>query len=159
MATGWANMLRIGTILEIDSEENTAVVEVPELSLESQSQGYGLEYKVKTVRRVVRVLTRGSKNVKEYFNYAVGEPVVCIFPFASISSGGSDISVSDVGYIAGTFFDIYTVDRKPPAYYEGVRVIDFGGGNYIEVNMEEKTLDINFKGEISINGKEIYLNG
>lgn len=167
--SGLANQVRVGTILEIDSEECTAVVSVPEITLtlltasnggDSSSYYSGTDISARVtssmVRRTVRVLTRGSKTIKDYFNYEVGEPVICIFP---VSTNAVEVLNSSVGYIVGTFFDFWSEDRRPPAYYEKVRLIDFGDGTYIEYNTEDKNLIIECKGDVEINGKNIYLNG
>jgi len=152
-----ANYVKVGKVVEVESESNTAIVEVSwtdwELTANTTGFGSGTHMTFSTVlnsnishvttTRRVKTLTRGSKFFKDYFNYSVGEKVICVFP-----SGGD-------GYIIGTFFD---AENKQPDYYEGVRLIKFGD-NYIEINLEENTLDVKFEGSISINGKEIYLNG
>ena len=149
-----ANMIRVGVILETDSEDNTATVSVTEFGASSYTSQMGdsvVTLSQKQVNRKVRVLTRGSKNVKDYFNYTAGEKVICVFP---VKIGGGSF-LTDTGYIAGSFYDD---NRQPPAFFDQIRMIDFGVGN-ITVNLEDKSLEINFDGDISINGKNIYLNG
>ena len=152
---GLANMVRIGTIISIDSEENTAVVVVPEIGATVYSGGTA-SFHTSSVNRTVKILNHGSRTIKDYFNYDIGEKVICIFP---AQVGGGSVFTSSTGYIAGAFFDLYSTDRRPPAFYEKVRVLDFSDGTYIEYNLEDKNLIIECKGDIEINGKNIYLNG
>ena len=150
---GLANMVRLGRIVSIDGEENTAVVSLNEISASSYGSGdtATTTFNSRAVQRICRVLNRGSKKIKDYFNYSVGEKVICVFPMRI--AGGSLLAES-VGYIAGSFFDD---NNKPPCFFDMVQMIDFGVGS-VEVDMEDKSLDIEFEGSISINGKEIYLN-
>lgn len=158
-----------GTIVGVVSDYNAALVRAHAIIVETS--GVGSSTATTTTHEgdyifPAKVLTRGSKGVKDYFNYEVGE-TVCLIDGGGVNSFAEEMQIyaaegrqygdfyERMCFIAGAF---YTPENRPPAYYEGVRLIDFGGGNYIEVNLEEKTLDINFTGEISINGKAIMLN-
>lgn len=160
----------VGTVVGVVSDYNAAFVKAH--ATITTTSGGGSSTATTTTEEgdyifPAKVLTRGCKGVKDYFNYEVGDKV-CIIDGQGGNSFTEEMQLyasegrsygdfyARMCFIAGAF---YTLENRPPAYYEGVRLIDFGGGNYIEVNLEEKTLDINFKGEISINGKEIYLNG
>ena len=151
---GAANQIRLGTIVSIDSQENTAVVSMQEFSASTSGSGEfaTTHFSSHTVQRTCRTLNRGSKVIKDYFNYRPGEKVICVFP---VRIAGGALMIESTGYIVGSFFDD---NNKPPCFYEQVHLIDFGIGNIL-VNLEDKSLDIEFEGDISINGRGIYLNG
>ena len=160
----------VGKIVEVLSDFNVALVRATATITERSGGGSSTATESTYDREYIfpaKVLTRGSKGVKDYFNYEVGDNVCLI-------DGQEDNTFSEemqmyaaeseqygnfyrrMCFIAGAF---YTLENRPPAYYDKVRMIDFGNNNFIEVNLEQNTLEINFKGAIYINGKEIYLNG
>lgn len=157
----------IGTIVEIVSELNSALV-----ACEVEYEGTDNETHATTTEkhwRVVpaRVLNHGSKGVQEYFNYEVEEKVYLLDGYevadpddweiyqAEAESRGEEFLMR-MCYIVGSFYD---EDTRPPALYEGVRMIKFPDGGSICYNLEDKSLEIEIKGDVTINGRNIFLNG
>jgi len=93
----------------------------------------------------LRVLTRGSKNNKDYWLPDVGESVVCLF----LPNGNNE------GFCLGTYFN--EVD-KPPVNDLDKRHMKFIDGTTIEYDRKTHTLAINCKGSVIINGQTINLN-
>lgn len=155
-----------GTVTGVIGEKNAVLVKVEVTITETQGGGSSTGHTVSRDEEWIvpaKVLTRGSFGVRDYFNYEVGDKVY-------ILSGGMTADIEEwyeeletagnfhamTFYVAGAF---YTREHQPPAQYNKTRMVDFGDGNYIEVDMEENSLDVHFTGAIYLNGKEIYLNG
>lgn len=93
------------------------------------------------------VLTPCASANKFYALPDVGETVVCLF-------AGNSEQVGD-GFIIGSRFH----DKIPPnASKQDITRMDFKDGTYIQYDRARHELQINCKGIIRINGKQIYLN-
>lgn len=125
-----------------------------------------------------RMLTRGSKNYKDYFHYDVGEYVVYIHT-SSDYAGAGWYNNDDDNFVVGTFFlpaygstlpsvnpnvrqfvfpdgTSFMYDEKHSTFFA-----DLGDGNYVKYSHEkdeEPELLIKIGGTISIKGEEIWLN-
>ena len=77
----------------------------------------------------------------------IGEDVICIFMQNDEESGA--------GFIIGSRFnDVVT----PPANSQEITRLDFSDGTFIQYDREKSELRIECKGNVIINGKNIYLN-
>ena len=113
-----------------------------------------------------KIVTRGTGTVKDFFCYSIGESVYIVYLDGQFEEESYTYEAEAQalgfgskykGYICACVGAVYSNYSNLPAYYGEVRVIDFGCGT-ITVDLEDKTLDVKFDGEITINGKEIYLN-
>lgn len=95
----------------------------------------------------LRIIHRGSVGNKDYWMPDVNDEVVCIFPT-------NDESYYD-GYVIGTLFNDKDV---PNANSQDVARIDFKDGTFIEYDRKKHSLSIECTGDITIKGKNIYLN-
>lgn len=103
------------------------------------------------------VITRGSKNNKDYWLPDVDEQVLCLF-LPNISGRG----VCD-GFVLGTFYS--SVDA-PVENSGDVHAVKYGDGTIIKHDRSTGKLTINATGDIdiiaggkiTINGQTIYLN-
>lgn len=103
------------------------------------------------------VITRGSKNNKDYWLPDVDEQVLCLF-LPNVSGRG----VCD-GFVLGTFYS--SVDA-PVENSGDVHAVKYGDGTIIKHDRSTGKLTINATGDIdiiaggkiSINGQTIYLN-
>ena len=154
-----------GTVIEVLSDVPALLVKT-DFTFERWNES-GTARETYTETGIVPALIgyRGTKSVKEYFCYEVGEKVIVIAGSDKISDEAFEFWLSYADNLNGFMMfpcfvigSYYGYNDALPAKYEKVRMIDFGIGS-IEVNLEDKTLDIEFEGEITINGKEIYLNG
>lgn len=103
------------------------------------------------------VITRGSKNNKDYWLPDVDEQVLCLFLPNTSGRGVCD------GFVLGTFYS--SVDA--PAENSGdVHAVKYGDGTIIKHDRSTGKLTINATGDIdiiaggkiTINGQTIYLN-
>ena len=92
------------------------------------------------------VLTTFESKNNFYALPAISEQVICLY---EENDGGEG-----TGVIIGS---IYSDVNKPKANNQDICRVDFGE-NFIEANRATGNLNINFKGDITINGKNIYLN-
>ena len=103
------------------------------------------------------VITRGSKNNKDYWLPDVDEQVLCLF-LPNVSGRG----VCD-GFVIGTFYS--SVDA-PVENSGDVHAVKYGDGTIIKHDRRTGKLTINATGDIdiiaggkiTINGQTIYLN-
>lgn len=103
------------------------------------------------------VITRGSKNNKDYWLPDVDEQVLCLF-LPNVSGRG----VCE-GFVLGTFYS--SVDA-PVENSGDVHAVKYGDGTIIKHDRSTGKLTINATGDIdiiaggkiSINGQTIYLN-
>lgn len=93
----------------------------------------------------LKVLTRGSKDNKDYWMPDVGESVVCLF----LPNGNNE------GFCLGTYFN--DVDR-PPVNDQNKRHMKYSDGTIIEYDRQSHTLSIDCVGNVIVNGKTINLN-
>lgn len=126
-------LVRVGVVSSTDPEKNTVRVAFTD--------------KDNLVSGDLRVIHRGSVGNKDYWMPDVDDEVVCIFPT-------NDDSYFD-GYVIGTLFNEKV---KPNANSQDVARIDFKDGTFIEYDREKHSLTIECKGDITIKGKNIYLN-
>lgn len=103
------------------------------------------------------VITRGSKNNKDYWLPDVDEQVLCLFLPNTSGRGVCD------GYVLGTFYS--SVDA-PVENSGDVHAVKYGDGTIIKHDRSTGKLTINATGDIdiiaggkvTINGQTIYLN-
>lgn len=77
----------------------------------------------------------------------VNDSVVCLMT-PNDTQGNS-------GFVLGSFF---TEKNLPPAQNQEISMIRFGDGTTIQYNRESHALTVNCKGNITLKGKNIYLN-
>lgn len=119
-----ANLIVVGYVSSVDETNGTARVMFPSHD--------------NKVSAPLFVLTRGSKDVKDYWLPAVDDQVLCLY---APNYGGKGIGA---GYIVGT---IYSSKDRPPA--GGPRVLDVPGNLTIRCG----SLDIQAKsGDVVANG-------
>lgn len=87
----------------------------------------------------------GSGDVKHYWMPSIGENVWV----AENEDGNGE------GMIIGSR---YTEATPPKEHDKDIRKIDFGEGSFIEFNRKTGDLNIKCRGNIIINGKNIFLN-
>ncbi len=103
------------------------------------------------------VITRGSKNNKDYWLPDVDEQVLCLFLPNTSGRGVCD------GFVLGTFYS--SVDA-PMENSGDVHAVKYGDGTIIKHDRSTGKLTINATGDIdiiaggkiTINGQTIYLN-
>lgn len=103
------------------------------------------------------VITRGSKNNKDYWLPDVDEQVLCLFMPNTSARGVCD------GFVLGTFYS--SVDA-PVENSGDVHAVKYGDGTIIKHDRSTGKLTINATGDIdiiaggkiTINGQTIYLN-
>lgn len=103
------------------------------------------------------VITRGSKNNKDYWLPDVDEQVLCLFLPNTSGRGVCD------GFVLGTFYS--SIDA-PVENSGDVHAVKYGDGTIIKHDRSTGKLTINATGDIdiiaggkiTINGKTIYLN-
>lgn len=103
------------------------------------------------------VITRGSKNNKDYWLPDVDEQVLCLFLPNTSGRGVCD------GFVLGTFYS--SVDA-PVENSGDVHAVKYGDGTIIKHDRSTGKLTINATGDIdiiaggkiTINGQAIYLN-
>lgn len=103
------------------------------------------------------VITRGSKNNKDYWLPDVDEQVLCLFLPNTSGRGVCD------GFVLGTFYS--SVDA-PVESSGDVHAVKYGDGTIIKHDRRTGKLTINATGDIdiiaggkiTINGQTIYLN-
>lgn len=103
------------------------------------------------------VITRGSKNNKDYWLPDVDEQVLCLFLPNTSGRGVCD------GFVLGTFYS--SVDA-PVESRGDVHAVKYGDGTIIKHDRSTGKLTINATGDIdiiaggkiTINGQTIYLN-
>ena len=103
------------------------------------------------------VITRGSKNNKDYWLPDVDEQVLCLFLPNTSGRGVCD------GFVLGTFYS--SVDA-PVENSGDVHAVKYGDGTIIKHDRSTGKLTINVTGDIdiiaggkiTINGQPIYLN-
>lgn len=103
------------------------------------------------------VITRGSKNNKDYWLPDVDEQVLCLFLPNTSGRGVRD------GFVLGTF---YSSVEAPVENSGDVHAVKYGDGTIIKHDRSTGKLTINATGDIdiiaggnvTINGQTIYLN-
>lgn len=103
------------------------------------------------------VITRGSKNNKDYWLPDIDEQVLCLFLPNTSGRGVCD------GFVLGTFYS--SVDA-PMESSSDVHAVKYGDGTIIKHDRSTGKLTINATGDIdiiaggkiTINGQTIYLN-
>lgn len=163
----------IGTIVELIPEKMAALV-LSKVEITYTEGGGSSTASTRTEEEEklfpARILVPGTKRFQVFYDFQVGEKVVLMgiksekHTDGQIYSGNSEWQdyIDEYGSyflqrecaILGSF---YEEPYDLPAEYDEVVMWDFGIGK-ITVNLEDKTLDVDFDGEISINGKEIFLN-
>lgn len=133
----------------MDSEARDIVKEgvVSEVYPQRHSARVAFEDKNSLVSAELPVLTCWALDNKSYALPDVGETVLCIFATNADTTGE--------GWIIGSRFH----DKSTPnANSQDVSRIDFKDGTFIEYNRKSHALTIECKGDITIKGKNIYLN-
>lgn len=136
-------LIRVGTVSSVNAAAGTVRVA---FSVQDDMVTYELP-----------VITRGSKNNKDYWLPDVDEQVLCLF-LPNVSGRG----VCE-GFVLGTFYS--TVDA-PVEGSGDVHAIKYGDGSVIKHDRSTGKLTINATGDIdiiaggkvTINGQTIYLN-
>ena len=136
-------LIRVGTVSSIDAAAGTVRVA---FAVQDDMVTYELP-----------VITRGSKNNKDYWLPDVDEQVLCLF-LPNVSGRG----VCE-GFVLGTFFS--SIDAPEESSVD-VHAFKFGDGSVIKHDRSTGKLTINVKGDIDIiadgkvtvNGQTIYLN-
>lgn len=103
------------------------------------------------------VITRGSKNNKDYWLPDVDEQVLCLFLPNTSGRGVCD------GFVLGTFYSSVDAPAENSGY---VHAVKYGDGTIIKHDRSTGKLTINATGDIdiiaggkiTINGQTIYLN-
>ena len=91
------------------------------------------------------VLVQGSSKNRSYWLPDVGEQVCCL--------------MLPNGHNAGICLGSYYSETDPPnANSQEVRRLDFGDGSYVQFDRATGNLDIRCTGNITINGKNVYIN-
>ena len=104
----------------------------------------------------LKILTQGSSKNKSYFNYDIGTQVLCLFAANDETSG--------TGWIVGSTFN--DVDKVPEGVDENTKRVEFADGSYVSYNHQNHemkinckgTLEIDCEGDITIKGRNIFLN-
>ena len=102
------------------------------------------------------ILTQGSSKNKKYFNFAIGDQVVCLFAPNDETSG--------TGWIVGSSFN--EVDKVPENVDADVQKTEYEDGSFVSYNTSTHEMEINCKGtlkitcegDITVKGKNIFLN-
>ena len=143
-------------------------------------QGEGEDFgKIMASSEKMHVLGHGAKGFKDYFNYEPGDEVVFIrLRHVVHHAGDVDDEVEGGEYfVIGSWFDNRDEKRKPPEVGTGTRHFEFPDGSYflynknqavffakfgedeyIKYDRESGELHVKVKGEIIMNGSEIWLN-
>lgn len=168
----------VGTVVEVVSDKGAVLVEAEVTIIETNDSGGGNSGQTTTTRKATwivpaKILVRGTKRLKEYFCYEVGEKVIIISgdneketalsnldDFHSIPASwyfAEDYSNFHflMCYVVGSF---YENDEDLPAKFEEVAILKFPDGSSVSYNFEDNELFADFKGDVTINGKGIYLN-
>ena len=96
------------------------------------------------------ILTQGSAKNKKYFNYDIGDQVVCLFAPNDETSG--------TGWIIGSAFN--EVDKVPEKVDADVQKTEFADGTFISYNRKTHEMEINCKGVLRVNCQDnIYIMG
>ncbi len=136
-------LIRVGTVSSVNAAEGTVRVA---FAAQDDMVTYELP-----------VITRGSKNNKDYWLPDVDEQVLCLFLPNTSGRGVCD------GFVLGTFYS--SVDA-PVENSGDVHAVKYGDGTIIKHDRSTGKLTINATGDIdiiaggkiSINGQTIYLN-
>lgn len=136
-------LIRVGTVSNVNAAEGTVRVA---FAAQDDMVTYELP-----------VITRGSKNNKDYWLPDVDEQVLCLF-LPNVSGRG----VCE-GFVLGTFYS--SVDA-PVENSGDVHAVKYGDGTIIKHDRSTGKLTINATGDIdiiaggkiTINGQTIYLN-
>lgn len=118
---------------------------VSEVNAEDMTARVTYEDRDGFVSRPMRILCQGSGTNYHYWLPDVGEQVVV----AEFDEGNGE------GCIIGSFYS----HAVPPENKNGnIRKIKFSNGDYIQHNRATGDLDIIVQGNVTINGKNIFLN-
>lgn len=136
-------LIRVGTVSSVNAAEGTVRVA---FAAQDDMVTYELP-----------VITRGSKNNKDYWLPDVDEQVLCLFLPNTSGRGVCD------GFVLGTFYS--SVDA-PVENSGDVHAVKYGDGTIIKHDRSTGKLTINATGDIdiiaggkiTINGQTIYLN-
>ena len=114
---------------------------------ERHSARVTFEDKDAVVSAELPILTAYASANNLYHLPEVGEQVICIFEENDSAEGD--------GVIIGS---IYSDVNKPKADSQDICRLDFKDGSYLQFNRENGNLDIHCTGNITVNGKNIFLN-
>lgn len=135
------NIIRIGEVSSVNAGNCSARVSYSDRN--------------NTVSAELPIITRGSKNNKDYWLPDVGEQVLCIF-----LPNGKNLTE---GFILGTHF---SGKDKPVVNDRNKYQIQYADGSKLEYDRAEHKLNIDIKGDIDIiasgnikiNGKRVDIN-
>lgn len=127
------NLIRFGKVSEVNAEKCCARVV--------------FEDRDSLVSAELPILQPSCLNNKFYTLPDVNDNVVCLMT-PNDTQGNS-------GFVLGSF---YTEKNIPPAQDENISMIKFSDGSLIKFNRQDGSLLIDCKGNVTIKGKNIYLN-
>lgn len=171
-----AEKFPIGEIVELIPEKCAALVK-SEVTITYTSGGGSSTATTytKQVEKVMpaRILVRGTQKFQEFYSYEVGEKVVLMTlkTNAYVTSFGTivnhDSEWSDYADLYDNFYGVeclilgtyYEEPYNLPCKYDEVCMLKFRDGTSITYNLEDHELQIECAGDISINGRNIFLNG
>lgn len=134
MATNLTDYIFIGLVSSIDAENGTVVVTRPD--------------KDNRTTAPLRVLQRGTKDIKEYWMPAVDDEVLCIVLPNNSGKGPSE------GYVVGAQYNDVDTPRENNAVTRSIR---FPDGSLIQY--ENGNINIHAAGNVNItSGGRINLN-
>lgn len=133
----------------MDGEARDLVKEgvISEVYPERHSARVTFEDKDNVVSAELPIVTTWALDNKSYALPDVGETVLCVFATNDGTTGE--------GWIIGSRFH---EKSTPNANSQDVARIDFKDGTFIEYDREKHSLTIECTGDITIKGKNIYLN-
>lgn len=167
----------IGEIVELIPEKMAALVKSRVAITTTSGGGSSTGQTTTSIEEKImpaRILVPGTKRLQYFYNYTVGEKVILM------SIGRNHAASTVVGQIYhpydGEWADymyeyenfypnecvilgsFYEEPYNLPAKYEEVAMLKFPDGSSVTYNFEDKELELDFKGDVTINGRGIYLN-
>ena len=170
-----------GKVVEVVSHKCAVLVETV-LTFSRTDQYTGLVTYYEATKIVpARIVTRGTKKPADYFCYEVGEKVllsgtalktqtainVAYDPYRDPLLAGNEWLIYRQDYenfypgnfyVLGAFYDEDNYDAMP-AKFEEVHILQFDKNNFVRYDSDTHELTIKVSGDITINGKGVYLNG
>lgn len=177
MADEQEDQFPIGEIIELIPEKCAALVKSRVTISTTSGGGSSTAQTTSSVEEKIlpaRILVRGTKRMQEFFSYSVGEKVILMAngrgttTNAAVGQAARDYDGEWSQYldeyenfmarecvILGAFYD---EPYNLPCQYDEVAMIKFKDGSSVTYNFEDKELELDFKGDVTINGRGIYLN-
>ena len=167
-----------GKVVEVVSHKCAVLVETV-LTFSRTDQYTGLVTYYEATKIVpARIVTRGTKKPADYFCYEVGEKVV-LSGSTPDSKNGMNVESDHYTlqgnewliyrqdyenfypgnfYVLGAFYDEDNYDAMP-AKFEEVHILQFDKNNFVRYDSDTHELTLKVSGDITVNGRGIYLNG